>query len=69
MAIILLDETEIEVSEEAEEILTRIVNSRDGLRTGSGVIVAPPGWVSLTQPGLGEPIYVQVAHIGYVRED
>jgi hypothetical protein len=69
VARILLDQTEIEVSEEAEEILTAIVNSRDGLRSESGRILSPPGWLSLTQPGLGEAIYVQVSHIGYVRED
>jgi hypothetical protein len=68
MARILLDETEIEVSEEVEEILSRIVNSRDGLRRGSGAIVAPPGWVILTAPDSGE-IYVQVARIAYVRDD
>jgi hypothetical protein len=68
MARILLDETEIEVAEEVEEILNRIVNSRDGLRRGSGAIVAPPGWVILTTPDTGE-LYIQVAHIAYVRED
>jgi hypothetical protein len=69
MARILLDESEIEVAEDVEEILTAIVNARDGLRRGSGAILAPPGWVRLTQPGLGETIYIQVSHVGYVRED
>ncbi len=68
MARILLDETEIDVAEDVEEILARIVDSRDGLRHGSGAIVAPPGWVSLTQIGLGDPIFVQVSRIGCVRE-
>jgi hypothetical protein len=67
MGRILLDDTEIEVSEGVEEILNRIVNSRDGVRRGSGAIVAPPGWVTLTAPDTGE-IYVQVARIGYVHE-
>lgn len=69
MARILLDESEIEVAEDVEEILIAIVNARDGLRRGSGAILAPPGWVRLTQPGLGETIYIQVSHVGYVRED
>jgi hypothetical protein len=69
MARILLDESEIEVAEDVEEILAAIVNARDGLRRGSGAILAPPGWVRLTQPGLGETIYIQVSHVGYVRED
>jgi hypothetical protein len=69
VARILLDDMEIEVSEETEEILNRIVNSKDGLRRGSGAILAPPGWVILTTPDGGDPIYVQVARIGYVRED
>jgi hypothetical protein len=68
MARILLDETEIDVSEDAEETLNRIVNSRDGLRRGSGAIVAPPGWVILTATD-GSEIYVQVARIAFVRED
>jgi hypothetical protein len=68
MARILLDDTEIEVAEDVEEILTRIVNSRDGLRRGSGAIVAPPGWVIMNAAGGGEEIYVQVARIAYVRE-
>jgi hypothetical protein len=68
MARILLGETEIEVSEDVEETLNRIVNARDGLRRGSGAIVAPPGWVILTAADSSE-IYVQVARIAYVRED
>jgi hypothetical protein len=68
MARILLGETEIEVREDVEETLKRIVDARDGLRRGSGAIVAPPGWVILTAADTSE-IYVQVARIGYVRED
>ena len=68
MARILLDQTEIDVVEGAEETLNRIVNSRDGLRRGSGAIVAPTGWVLLTAPDTSE-LYVQVARIAYVRED
>jgi hypothetical protein len=67
MGRILLDDTEIEVSEDVEEILNRVVKSRDGVRHGSGRIVAPPGWVTLSAPDTGE-IYVQVARIGYVHE-
>ncbi len=69
MARILFDETEVYVSEVAEEVLNRVVNSKDGLRRGSGEIIAPPGWLSLTAPDTGESIYVQVARIGWVRED
>jgi hypothetical protein len=69
MGRILLDDIEVDVAEDAEEILTRIVNSRDGLRLGSGTIVAPPGWVLLTAADTQSPIYVQVARVGYVRED
>jgi len=68
MARILLGEVEIEVTEDVEEALSRIVNARDGLRRSNGVIVAPPGWVILTAADTSE-IYVQVARIGYVRED
>jgi hypothetical protein len=66
MARILLDEVEIDVVEDVEETLNRIVNARDGLRRGSGAIVAPPGWVVLTADD-GSDVYVQVARIAYVR--
>ncbi|MGD1057387.1 MAG: hypothetical protein ABR992_08235 [Solirubrobacteraceae bacterium] len=68
MARILLDEAEIDVAEDVEETLKRIVDARDGLRRGNGAIVAPPGWVILTATD-GSDIYVQVARIAYVRED
>ena len=69
MARILLDGIEIDVAEDAEDILNRIVNSRDGVRLASGAIVAPPGWVIVTAQDTGDPIYVQVARIACVRED
>jgi hypothetical protein len=67
VARILLNDLEVEVAEEPDEVLARIVNARDGLRLGSGAIVAPPGWVSLTDPLTDESIYVQVARISFVR--
>jgi hypothetical protein len=69
MARILLDGTEVDVAEDVEDTLGRIVNSRDGLRLGSGTIVAPPGWVTLTAADTGDALYVQVARIDCVRED
>ncbi len=68
MARILIDATEVEVSEDVHEMLSRIVNSRDGLRRGSGTIIAPPGWVLATGLDSGE-MYLQVARIAYVRDD
>jgi hypothetical protein len=69
MARILLDETEIEVAEEVDEVLGKIVNAKDGLRRGNGAIIAPPGWLLVSAAGTGEEIYLQVARIAYVRED
>jgi hypothetical protein len=69
MGRLLIDHIEVDVAEDTEDILKRIVNSRDGLRHGSGAIVAPAGWVVLTAAENDSPIYVQVARIGYVRED
>jgi hypothetical protein len=69
MARILLDQTEVDVSEDVDDVLNRIVNSRDGLRHGSGKILAPAGWVSLTASDSGDSIFVQVSRIGCVRED
>jgi hypothetical protein len=69
MARIVLDDTEIEVSESVEEILAKIVSSRDGLRLGGGAIVAPAGWLVATALGSDDQIYVQVARIGCVRGD
>jgi len=64
---VLLDEVELQVSEDIGEVLARIVNARDGLRHGSGSIIAPPGWVVLTGDD-GGPVYLQVANISYVRD-
>jgi hypothetical protein len=69
MARIQLGESEIEVAEEVEEILTTIVSAKDGLRHPSGAILAPPGWIKLTESGLGETIYIQVSRINFVRAD
>jgi hypothetical protein len=66
---ILIDSTELKVSEDVDGILEHIVRSKDGVRLGSGVVIAPAGWVALTAPGTGDPIYVQVARTGYVRKD
>ncbi|HTU77697.1 MAG TPA: hypothetical protein VMF09_02940 [Solirubrobacteraceae bacterium] len=69
MARILLSGRETSVSEGVEEVLARIVASKDGIRNSSGNILAPPGWVTLTAGESGEQLYVQTEHIGYVRED
>lgn len=69
MARVLLGNTEVDVLEDVDEILTRIVNSRDGLRLGNGAIIAPSGWVTLTAVDSDAPMYVQVARVGYVRAD
>lgn len=55
--------------QEVEEILTRIVHSKDGIRRADGVIVSPPGWVMLTASDTDEVAYVQTSRIGWVRED
>jgi hypothetical protein len=68
MARILLGGRETSVSEAVDEVLSRIVASRDGIRHGNGVIVAPPGWVMLTTDA-GDDIYIPTDQIGYIRED
>jgi hypothetical protein len=68
MASILFDQAPITVSEDVDEVLGRVVNSRDGLRRGNGAILAPAGWIVLTEADTGEPLYVQVSRVGYVRE-
>jgi hypothetical protein len=69
MARILLGESEIDVFEGAEDVLRRVMSSGEGVRRAGGEIVAPPGWLALSAPETGDPIYVQVARIGYVREE
>jgi hypothetical protein len=69
MASILFDQAALSVSEDVDEVLTRVVNSRDGLRRGNGSILAPAGWIVLSESDTGEPIYVQVSRVGYVRAD
>jgi hypothetical protein len=68
VARLVLDGAEIEVGEDLEDVLSRIVSARDGVRRGSGAIVAPPGWMVLSTPGTDEPVYVQVSRIGCVRD-
>jgi hypothetical protein len=67
MASILFDRLTVEVSEDVEEVLGRIVNSRDGLRSGNGAILAPAGWVVLTSADTGEDLYVQVSRLDCVQ--
>jgi len=67
MASIVFDRLTLEVSEDVEEILSRVVNSRDGLRNGNGAILAPAGWVVLTHADTGEDLYVQVARLDCVH--
>jgi len=68
MASILFDQAAIDVSEDAEEVLNRVANSRDGLRRGNGTIIAPAGWIVLSDAVTGGALYVQVGRVGYVRE-
>lgn len=69
MARILLGGVETGVSEELDEVLGRIVAAKDGIRSASGTILAPPGWVALTSADTGDRLYVQIEHVEYVRED
>jgi hypothetical protein len=61
MACVLLEETEIEVAEDVEQVLGKIVHARDG-------IAAPAGWIVLSAPGTGAQIFMQVARIACVWE-
>jgi hypothetical protein len=69
MARILLGGCETSVFERADEVLSRIVASRDGIRNRNDTLVAPPGWVLLTAGDTGDDLYVPTDHIAYVRED
>jgi hypothetical protein len=68
MARILFDQAEVEVSEDVQEVLGQVVNSRDGLRRPNSSIIAPAGWVLLTEADTDRPVCVQVARVGYVCE-
>jgi hypothetical protein len=67
MASIVFDRLTLEVSEEVEEVLSRVVNSKDGLRNGNGAILAPAGWMILTDADTGGDLYVQVARLDCVH--
>jgi hypothetical protein len=69
MARILFSEIEISVSEDPDEVMSRFVAAKDGLRSNTGVILAPPGWIALTEADTGERVYVQAAHAQYVHHD
>ena len=68
MARVMFDQVEIDVSEDVDEVLKRVVNSRDGLRRPNGSIIAPAGWILLTEPTTDKPIYLQVGRVSYVCE-
>lgn len=69
MALVLLGDTATSVAEGMEDVLSRIVASKDGLRSASGTIVAPPGWIALTASDTGDPVYIQTVHVRSVSED
>jgi hypothetical protein len=69
MARIVLDGRDINVTEDVEEVLARIVASRDGIRKGNGTITAPAGWMTLTESSSDEEIYIQVDRLTFLRED
>ena len=43
MARVLLGDKEIWVAEEVSEVMSRVVNTKDGIRNGNGHIISPPG--------------------------
>ena len=70
MALIgLFGDKELRVTEAAIEVLSMCATAGHQGVMHEGRRVSPHGWLTLTAPELGGPIYVQASSIGYVRED
>lgn len=69
MARIVIDGRDISVNEGVEEVLARIVASREAIRRSNGTITAPSGWMTPSESPHGEEIYVQVERLSCLRED
>jgi hypothetical protein len=69
MTRILIDGAEIDVSEQLDEVMARLVAAKDGIRRPDGSITAPSGWMTLSEAMSGESIYLQTDRLGYIRED
>ncbi len=69
MALIQIEGTEIHVAESLEVVLSRLVAAKDGIRAPSGAILAPSGWLTLTDAITHDEIYLQTSRLGYLRED
>ncbi|MHB8242036.1 MAG: hypothetical protein ACYDHN_08600 [Solirubrobacteraceae bacterium] len=67
MTVMLVGDSEVDVSEEVDAVLMAMQAAKDGVRGANGKIIVPPGWLVLTDSDSGEPIYVQISRVGYVR--
>ena len=69
MALIQIDGTEIDIEEDIEVALGRLAAAHDGIRRSDGSIVAPAGWMTVTDAVTGDEIFVQANRVGYLRDN
>ncbi len=67
MTVMLVGDSEVDVSEEVDAVLMAMQAAKDGVRSANGKIIVPPGWLVLTDSDSDEPIYIQISRVGYVR--
>jgi hypothetical protein len=67
MTVMLVGDSEIDVSEQVDEVLMAMQAAKDGVRSANGKIVVPPGWLVLTASDSGEPVFIQISRVGYLR--
>jgi hypothetical protein len=67
MTVMLVGDSEVEVSEDVDAVLMAIQAAKDGVRSANGKIVVPPGWLVLTDSDSGETIFIQISRVAYLR--
>jgi hypothetical protein len=67
MTRLILGNTELEVSEDFENILQRISHASENGPTVGGMRVLPAGWMIARPSELEEDVYIQTSTISYVR--
>jgi hypothetical protein len=67
MARILLGDTELEVVERLEDILSRISHAETNGPTVGGREVLPPGWMTARAAQFDDDVYIHTSTISYVR--
>jgi hypothetical protein len=67
MVRLLLGDTELEVVESFEDVLSRITNAETNAPTIGGRAVLPTGWMIARAAQFDDDVYIHTSTISYVR--